>query len=744
MSSFQFKPTPKGLSFQQDTSSPASPLFRGPTSLIKEPGTSKKRDREAASDESVHTLYLYPPSKNVPKWPLPNRTLGTAFRPSTNEVAVYVAGKKAAEEVPERQKMSELERDVYLCQASIPAYRIPFIQGTFTTFSKITRLDPYHSTPKYMSYYEEYRNAVGRYRMQLAENSLLADKDTSEAILDEMQIMEAVGSILELSEYVFFTDDNRALITFQYNHWINSTQPAPPEEITSLILDSANTLQHPQFWPCVLQCILRGLKQTVTFLVKSALQDTHQSGVKSALTIFLELLEGLPTNDSIEDDNKILAGYVKWQERCEASANGSTLNVLGKNAKLALRIMSGDVQAILNEADSWQEAFGAILLFVNIRATRQTLGTHLVHCQEHFALSDSKMSTPAQITLAILELDASKVVRLCGNLLPWLAAHLSDVLRQFGYLELPGTDVDMGQLGYDREIHEFYLENYAQTLMADSTLWEAVAGYLLGCGQRGTHMLTEWICHLPQLSEKDTSKVLAFCEKHGLKDAVKSIHRMLAVDESQHGRYALSITHFLASGEPQRAGRVVDHVLSQYLSGKLTFKQLCASVPDAHQHSIVSTSSSVLFLRTFTRYHQELQDNEQEKAARSLMLLLSTGRAPAKYWLTLLAAGLPLLEPTPQQETTRTRTKMVTAAAATTTTTPVLDANDTYELMRCLDEIVESQHRDEYVRLLPTSALLPPALRDSREEILTTIRYALIRNLARAIAMPPAKRPRLL
>ncbi|KAF9973873.1 hypothetical protein BGZ73_002865 [Actinomortierella ambigua] len=736
MSSFQLKPTPKGFSFQQDTSAPASPLFRGPTSLIKDTSTSKKRAREAANAENVHTLYLYPSSKNVPKWPLPNRTLGTAFRPSTNEVAVYVAGKKAAEEVPERQKVSELERDVYLCQASIPAYRIPFIQGTFTTFSKLTRLDPYHSTPKYMSHYEEYRNAVGQYRMQLAENSLLADNSTSDAILDEMQIMEAVGSILELSEYVLFTDDSRALITFQYNHWINTTQPAPPEEVTSQILDSANTLQHPQFWPCVLQCVLRGLKQTVTFLVKSALQDTHQSNVKSALAIFLELLEGLPTNDSIEDDNKILAGYVKWQERCEASANGSTLNALGNNAKLALRIMSGDAQAILNEADTWQEAFGAILLYVNIRATRQTLGTHLVHCRDHFALSESKLSIPAQITLAILELDASKVVRLCGNLLPWLAAHLADVLRQFGYLELPGTDVDMEKLGYDREIHEFYLENYAQTLMADPSLWEAVAGYLLACGPRGTHMLTEWICHLPQLSEKDTSKVLAFCEKHGLQGAVKSINRVLAVDEEQHGRYAMSITHFLLSGEPQRAGRVVDHVLSRYLSGSLTFKQLCESVPDAHQHSIVLTSPSVLFLKTFARYHQELQDNEMEKAARSLMLLLSTGRAPAKYWLTLLAAGLPLLEPPPpSQEETR---------EAATTTTPVLDASDTYELMRCLDEIVGSQHRDEYVRLLPASRLLPPALSESRDEILTTIRYALIRNLARAIALPPAKRARLL
>ncbi|KAG0227725.1 Nucleoporin nup85 [Actinomortierella wolfii] len=723
MSSFKFMPTSKGFSFQQDTSTtPVSPLFRGPTPLIKELGTTKKQEKTSTGEDKVHTLYLYPSSKNTPKWPVPNRTLGTTFRPSTNEVAVYVAGKKAAEEIPERQKVSEFERSVYLCQASIPAYRIPFIQGTFTTFSKITRLDPYSATAKYMSLYEEYRNAVGRYRMQLAENSLSADKDDAEAIIDEMQIMEAVGSILELSEYVFFTSDKQAHISFQYSHWLNSTQQAPPEEVTSQILDSANTLQHPQFWPCVLQCILRGLKHTVIFLVKSALQDTHQSSVKSALNIFLELLEGLPTNDSIEDDNKNLAGYVKWQERCEASANGSMLNALGEKAKLALRIMSGDAQAILNEADTWQEAFGALLLFVNIRATRQTLGTHLDQCRAHFSLSDSKLSLPAQITLAILDLDASKVVRLCGNLLPWLAAHLSDVLHQFGYLELPGTDMDMEQLGYDREIHEFYLENYAQTLMADPSLWEAVAGYLLGCGRRGAQMLTEWICHLPQLSEKDTSKVLAFCERHGLQDAVKSIYRVLAVDEEQHGRYALSIAHFLASGEPQRAGRVIDQVLSRYLSGNLSFKDLCASVPNQQHHASVSTSQYVTFMRAFTRYHQELQDNDTGKAAKSLMWLLSTGRAPAKYWLTLLAAGLPLFE----QDT------------------PVLDANDTYELMRCLDEIVQSQHRDENVRLLPVSALLPPAQRESREEILITIRYALTRNLARAIAMPPAKRMRLL
>jgi len=69
----------------------------------------------------------------------------------------------------------------------------------------------------------------------------------------------------------------------------------------------------------------------------------------------------------------------------------------------------------------------------------------------------------------------------------------------------------------------------------------------------------------------------------------------------------------------------------------------------------------------------------------------------------------------------------------------VFDSHDTYELMQCLEEIVGSQFKDEYLQLLPPSAASSSAgsVVDEREKQLDVLRLALVRNLARSLVHPP-------
>jgi len=63
-------------------------------------------DKDGNEGDSVSWVHLDPSpigkDTTVEKWSQSNRTLQSTFRPSTNELAVYVAGKKAAEQVRPR------------------------------------------------------------------------------------------------------------------------------------------------------------------------------------------------------------------------------------------------------------------------------------------------------------------------------------------------------------------------------------------------------------------------------------------------------------------------------------------------------------------------------------------------------------------------------------------------------------------------------------------------------------------
>lgn len=100
--------------------------------------------------------------------------------------------------------------------------------------------------------------------------------------------------------------------------------------------------------------------------------------------------------------------------------------------------------------------------------------------------------------------------------------------------------------------------------------------------------------------------------------------------------------------------------------------------------------------------------------------LLTSGKAPRKYWTVILLDALPLLE-----------NKQVV----------VFDTKDTYEMMRCLEDVVGSQHKAEYLRPFPkgTSSSVPTV--EERERQLNVVRLLLVRNLARSLVHAPRVAP---
>ena len=70
----------------------------------------------------------------------------------------------------------------------------------------------------------------------------------------------------------------------------------------------------------------------------------------------------------------------------------------------------------------------------------------------------------------------------------------------------------------------------------------------------------------------------------------------------------------------------------------------------------------------------------------------------------------------------------------------VFDTKDTYEMMRCLEEVVGSQYQAEYLQPFP-KASSPTSTVEQKEQQLNVVRLLLVRNLARSLVHAPRVAP---
>ncbi|KAF9910212.1 Nucleoporin nup85 [Linnemannia zychae] len=706
---------PSNTALDLDAAASKRSVFSAPTEdLNPGHGMVNQMDQDQNDDEYVAMLHLDPSpirkGVSASSWAKTNRTLRSTFRPTTNEIAVYVAGRKAAEEFPTRQKSTVEDNTIFLCQAAIPESRIPFIKQTFAVFLDIASKNPYRAggSLDYKHHLQRYYKAIEEHLAYLYVES--KSNNTLE-IEQETILMESFSAVWQLAEAVFLTSDRKRPIAFMFSEWLATHDTTQDAELGNTLLTDSSKLTHPDFWPYIRRCLLRGMIESAIFILDQTLNDEEDDRVANALEALLDVLRDIPASEKALPSGPPVARHSKWQEQCKKFTKSEHVKHLGKGVEEVLNVLSCNVDRIIDVSERWEEAVSGILLFVDTDCGRNDLGPLLETCLPSF-LESTEVTLLDRIKIAILQLDDVKTIRLSGEFHPWLVAHLSTVLQQYGYLDMSAVDLEDIAQSWDSSIHDFFLIGYAQSLMSNLTLWETVAGYLLRCGHTGRATLAEWICHVPLDSSEKAHRVLKFCEDNDLTDSLRSINRVMAVEEEKRGEYAQAIQHFIISKDLDRVAKVVDNLVLGYLErGQFDLDDTLASI-----EKLETTSSHVHFLRSYTGFHRNYKNGKLAVAGESLVKLLSSGTAPKKYWVVLLLDALPLLENKQQV---------------------IFDSNDTFVLMQSLEEIVGSQHKLEYLQLLPQTNSGSTSTDAEKEAQLDALRLSLTRNLARSFVHPP-------
>ncbi|RUP45642.1 hypothetical protein BC936DRAFT_147911 [Jimgerdemannia flammicorona] len=449
--------------------------------------------------------------------------------------------------------------------------------------------------------------------------------------------------------------------------------------------------------------ILRGLGHIVQRLLKRYLENTVSpppASIASLLNTVIKLLDTMPRSKQFVLDMDFLNRWRVWRNEVRLQASnaglGSTGNVLENleaasspvqetMARLAviLHILAGDKEIIAERCDGWQEALAAMMVYCYPTTDRTDIANVLEKVYQFPRLEVDQGKVADKACVALLELDVNKAIRHCSKVDWWLVAHLTDLMDKradnpLAPVSSPGFlsgRVEEEPGPYATDMREYFVLEYASTLVAHPTLWRAGLDYFSTCPRMGRGHLIEAVMHVPIDTDRKAQKVLEVCKFYQLDEQYRAICRILAKKRQRQERYGPAIAYYIKANEPKRVARISERLLEQYLTtGEMSYVDVIDSVGQD-----VTFSDRLAFLARYREFHDLYKAEKYHEAGKLLVLLLTSNAAPKSFWPILLLDSVTLLEGD----------------------IVVFNVEDTYELMRCLEEIVLSHRKADYLAYLP-------------------------------------------
>ncbi|KAK4050234.1 hypothetical protein OIV83_003555 [Microbotryomycetes sp. JL201] len=743
-------------------------------------------------DAAAKILALKPPYK---RQKADERTIGCAcaFAPVQN--ALVVACAPVGQPGPAEAKQRQL---VYQCEHSSQSveHRDLFLQS-YTVFSSLQKIaqDMHTSSnnfglsanavqPDFIVYSARIctllKDAVLK---QLPANSSLSASSKAHSLAHHAT-MHAILALAQLL-YMPYDGQGEGLVGEEFLDWVNTVDRGKPPTSAEgeELADLATPWDHPNFWPYVYRCILRAHILSATALLQ--VMTTHPSPtIQTATNMAVELLKSLPRSTEYRQESQFLRKSTTW--RASAASTLKKFNSLFTRAdsdsvlggpdnederldweaglRCLFELLAGIESRILEASEDWREALAAWTVWVNPGVRRSDLPTLLNIVLKSHPIDSSLPSEVAQTALVLG--DVARALQQSNLVSPWLVAHLSDLLDKLALVD--------GDDSYDTSLRDYFVLSYTDILQADWTMWRVTVDYLGTCGSEGLARMTRVLESVPldealtrteapiaeesgmdveDSADKDerarrtsvAEDVIRVSVEYGLDEQLASICKAYAERLSEQQRFGEAIPFCVRAGDWKRIARISDRILEAYVvEGQEAFIKHVDSIPTSllvpasARHEIDSSaeaitletavpfapvSSRLSFLARYRDFFAFYARGDRRQAASLLVLLLSSNVVPKKFVPVMLLDAIPLLQ---ESE-------------------PIVTMDETYELLRCLEEItmpITSTGVDVYHHLDNVARLLGAPVDESRQDRTTramkqldVLRFALARNLARCCGL---------
>ncbi|KND00366.1 uncharacterized protein SPPG_04691 [Spizellomyces punctatus DAOM BR117] len=696
-----------------------------------------------------------------------DRAIVGAMRPLSNDILCYAAARSPAEE-PIARERGKFPQDQIIKIAKfgkdINDRRVPFVTATehiFTVLQASIRSTRDVRRGRTGRRSTRLGFAAGEDSMDMADDAYgsgdqerkLATCRASEAYRREIRQYANVSPPLEIGELQLFRTAHSALQLLEAIHlrdafttnaarpqwghlqeglrqWLADNYDAPPQDEFDNFRKSLRPREHEKYWKYVYQCLLRGHFQAAISILHRHPDFQTPSSARLAgglsenptlVTAVERVLSQMPRPHQYPSQLDFEQKFAEWRKDIQRW-DVPKLRAGTKDAEqfaYVFGILRGNEAVIHKLAEDWREALVGIILFA-----RPTLKGHDVAellgklVERGVDYNDVQV----QIELGIIAHEFQRVIRFCSMLdWWWLVAHMTDLLHNSGTLddELLGPSMPVVPNKRDRcSQREWYLLNYANSLIPNLSLRRTALEYIAVCPKFGRSVLEDVIVRMSLDTVGEAPKLLEFCRRHGLDDVKNELHRRLARIEYRAGRIGEAIEHYVEARDAQKVSGLVEEIIDGYLS---TANMEWLDIAGKVGQPALEFNGRLAFLARYREFHELYKAQKFREAGNLLVEMLTSSFRnderffPKRLLWTALLDSLPLLD---MQQIT------------------VFGVDDIYELMRTLEEILTSDRRDDYLGAWEAANRAKLGIGKDRiisaEAQLEVVREALVRNLSRA------------
>ncbi|TRY74421.1 hypothetical protein TCAL_10429 [Tigriopus californicus] len=455
---------------------------------------------------------------------------------------------------------------------------------------------------------------------------------------------------------------------------------------------------HAHFWDALLLFLIQGRTEQAQKLLRlhSDFGNTEAFGSLDELIRKMPRYSPQLMMSSVDFDFR----FKHWQKEVRSRLDEGDFASSHELHRLAL-VLSGSEEALSEMADkceTWYQWMIGKLLFTQPDVKSYDLSYHAQQAINKFG-GLSGMTSLDSILLAVMESDIAQVINELSSTLDnhWFPAHLLDLLYHTDPSAFETNPEDaIAAANACGSLREYLILEYGTCLMSHRSLWQVGALYMDHCPTQGKYRLELLLERIPLDTETKANKIMAMANERGMYSIVGSTCRVMGMQALREKRIGSAMAWALRSQDAQFTTFLADQLLLQYCEeGSFTSADLLD-----HLGSSMVLSDRLTFLAKYREFHRLCSEEQDFKAAASLLHSLMWSRmAPKYFWVTLLIDALPFVSC--QDEV-------------------LLSSEQTYELLHCLQEISKDESLPKKQKLL-------------LEEHEPQIRLELSRNLAIAL-----------
>ncbi|ESO08853.1 hypothetical protein HELRODRAFT_185380 [Helobdella robusta] len=529
--------------------------------------------------------------------------------------------------------MQQEEMRVVLCESRLIFLNV---QSEFGTGRHEDMAEKMRSN-KLLAYSRQYRSTIKACTIHL--QSLLRfskDDNHNRIMIGQLELMEMTELLWSLAEIIFIDQlghQSGRYIVSQLMDWFQMKFYDGDNKVNRVIKSELYD-KHHLYWDALYSLVCLARIEEARHLL-----SLHSSSHTEPFRTMDLLLSKMPIYKHGQySQQEFSLKWRQWHLVCEEQDEDGTFSVDDKLSDLC-KLLAGQDQMFTKLRDSlgtWYCMLICRLFYQSPLCEATDLKMHVQFCIDQYG-GNLGLTDWDNIILSIIMMDIREALCIASTTFPnwWFVCHLTDLLQHSGH-------IDDKPAGFGSNLREFFILEYASSLVSCPSLRDTAIGYYSSCPAYGKAHIGDLVLRDSLESTLKVEKLLHTCNKYQLESDANIICRSFSLKWLQKKQYANALIWAVRSKDTNFTASIVKKLLAidAITMGNILERwEVIADIGGTVHFNIQLT-----ILTKLVEYKRLLDDGNLGGAINILIVLLKEAVIHHEFFQLLLGETMSLLE----------------------------------------------------------------------------------------------------